>query len=48
MDLTISQQCIEELYRVGFCRSWNIFVQLGATDDSYIMEGSENMTYRDF
>ena len=36
------------LRRVGFCRSWNIFVQLGATDDSYIMEGSENMTYRDF
>ena len=36
------------LRRVGFCRAWNIFVQLGATDDSYIMEGSENMTYRDF
>tara|TARA_B100001094_G_C18102019_1_gene756289 strand:+ start:54 stop:1388 length:1335 start_codon:yes stop_codon:yes gene_type:complete len=36
------------LRRVGFCRAWNIFVQLGATDDSYIMEGSENMTHRDF
>jgi saccharopine dehydrogenase-like NADP-dependent oxidoreductase len=36
------------LRRVGFCRAWNVFVQLGATDDSYILEGSENMTYREF
>ena len=36
------------LRRIGFCRAWNIFVQLGATDDSYIIEGSENMTNRDF
>lgn len=36
------------LRRVGFCRAWNIFVQLGLTDDSYIIEGSENMTNRDF
>jgi len=36
------------LRRVGFCRAWNIFVQLGATDDSYIIEGSENMTNREF
>ena len=34
--------------RVGFSRAWNIFVQLGMTDDSYIMENSENMTKRDF
>ncbi len=34
--------------RVGFSRAWNVFVQLGMTDDSYIMEGSEHMTYRDF
>ncbi|MCF6222574.1 MAG: saccharopine dehydrogenase NADP-binding domain-containing protein [Flavobacteriaceae bacterium] len=34
--------------RVGFSRAWNVFVQLGMTDDSYVMEGSENMTYRDF
>lgn len=34
--------------RVGFSRAWNIFVQLGMTDDSYIMQGSEDMTYRDF
>jgi len=36
------------LRRPGFCRAWDIFVQLGATDDSYIMEGSENMSHRDF
>lgn len=34
--------------RVGFSRAWNIFVQLGMTDDSYIMEDSENMSYREF
>lgn len=34
--------------RVGFCRAWNIFVQLGMTDDSYVMEGSETMSFRDF
>lgn len=36
------------LRRKGFCRAWDCFVQLGATDDSYVIEGSENMTYRDF
>jgi len=36
------------LRKVGFCRAWNIFVQLGATDDSYTVEGSENMTNREF
>ncbi len=34
--------------RVGFCRAWNIFVTLGMTDDSYPIEDSENMSYRDF
>ena len=34
--------------KVGFSRAWNIFVQLGMTDDSYVMEGSEDMSYRDF
>jgi saccharopine dehydrogenase-like NADP-dependent oxidoreductase len=34
--------------RPGFCRAWNCFVQLGATDDSYKLEDSENMTHRDF
>lgn len=36
------------LRRPGFCRAWNVFVQLGATDDSYTMENTENMTYREF
>jgi saccharopine dehydrogenase-like NADP-dependent oxidoreductase len=34
--------------RPGYCRAWNVFVQLGATDDSYIYQDSENHTYRDF
>ena len=36
------------LRKIGFCRAWNIFVKLGLTDDSYIIEGSENMTNRQF
>lgn len=36
------------LRRKGFCRAWDCFVKLGATDDSFVMEGTENMTYRDF
>ncbi len=34
--------------RVGFSKAWNMFVQLGMTDDSYVMEHSETMSYRDF
>jgi len=34
--------------RPGFAKAWNVFVNLGATDDTYPMEDSENMTYRDF
>jgi len=34
--------------RVGFSKAWNMFVQLGMTDDTYTIEGSENMSYRDF
>jgi len=36
------------LRRPGYCRAWNIFVQLGATDDSYYLENLENMTHREF
>ena len=36
------------LRRPGYCRAWNVFVQLGATDDSYYMENVENMTCREF
>ena len=34
--------------RVGFSRAWNIFVQLGMTDDSYHIENSEGMSFREF
>ena len=34
--------------RPGYCRAWNCFVQLGATDDTYTLENSEDMTYREF
>ncbi len=34
--------------KIGFSRAWNVFVQLGMTDDSYTIEDSENMSYRDF
>jgi saccharopine dehydrogenase-like NADP-dependent oxidoreductase len=34
--------------KIGFSKAWNIFVQLGMTDDSYTIENSEHMSYRDF
>ena len=34
--------------RTGYCRAWDVFVQLGATDDSYQMEGVDTMTHREF
>lgn len=34
--------------RVGYSRAWDILVQLGMTDDSYTIENSENMSYREF
>lgn len=36
------------LRRPGFCKAWDVFVKLGMTDDSYILENSEEMTFRDF
>lgn len=36
------------LRKPGYSRSWNTFVQLGMTDDSFVMEGSETMTNREF
>ena len=36
------------LRRPGFCRAWNVFVQLGMTDDTYSMENTEDMTYCEF
>jgi len=34
--------------RVGFSRAWQMFILLGMTDDSYTIDDSENMSYRDF
>lgn len=34
--------------RVGFSKAWNMFVQLGMTDDTYTIPDSENLTYREF
>lgn len=36
------------LRRPGFSKAWDIFVQLGATDNSYVMQNSENLTHREF
>jgi saccharopine dehydrogenase (NADP+, L-glutamate forming) len=30
----------------GYCKAWNVFVKLGLTDDSYKIEASGMMTYR--
>jgi len=30
----------------GFCEGWNMLIQIGLTADNYDIEGSENMTYR--
>lgn len=32
----------------GYCSAWNIFVQLGCCDDSFVMEGIDTMTHRQF
>ena len=34
--------------RVGFSRAWNVFVQLGMTEDGYTIPNSENLTYRNY
>ncbi|MGJ3235058.1 saccharopine dehydrogenase family protein [Marivirga sp.] len=34
--------------KAGFCDAWNVFVQLGVTDDTYKMEGLDQMSKRDF
>ncbi|MBU2558083.1 MAG: saccharopine dehydrogenase NADP-binding domain-containing protein [Bacteroidetes bacterium] len=34
--------------RPGYAEAWNVFVQLGCTDDTYTLEESETMTYREF
>jgi|SRR6185312_983505 len=32
----------------GYCAAWNVFVQLGMTDDTYHVTDSEKMTWLDF
>ncbi len=34
--------------RAGYCKSWDHFVQLGLTDDSYTIGNSSKLTYRSF
>ena len=34
--------------RVGYSKAWNMFVQLGMTDDTYIVDESEKMSNREF
>lgn len=36
------------LRRAGFCQSWDVFVQLGMTDDSFMMDLPEGFTARMF
>ena len=43
---------IETMYRgtvrkVGFCNSWNTFVKLGLTNDDYVINNSEKLSYKD-
>ncbi len=30
----------------GYCKAWNVFVKLGLTDDTYKIEASDKLTYR--
>jgi saccharopine dehydrogenase-like NADP-dependent oxidoreductase len=32
----------------GFCSAWNVLVQLGCCDDTYLMEDVEALTHRDY
>ncbi|GAB5474097.1 MAG: saccharopine dehydrogenase C-terminal domain-containing protein [Maribacter sp.] len=34
--------------RVGFSKAWNMFIELGMTDDSYTIENSKGMSFREF
>ncbi len=34
--------------RPGYSKAWNVFVQLGATDDTYVIENSAEMTFKQF
>ncbi|WP_076421446.1 saccharopine dehydrogenase family protein [Pontibacter lucknowensis] len=36
------------LRRIGYCAAWDVFVQLGLTDDSYDLEGVGGMTHHSY
>ncbi len=36
------------LRKEGYCEAWNVFVQLGMTDDTYIIPNSEELTNKEF
>jgi saccharopine dehydrogenase-like NADP-dependent oxidoreductase len=36
------------LRRPGFCEAWNVFIELGMTDDTFTMERSESLSPRNF
>lgn len=36
------------LRKAGYCEAWDTFVQLGCTDDSYVLELGKNSTWKDY
>jgi len=36
------------LRRPGYCKAWDVFIELGMTDDSYTMPNTEELTPRQF
>ncbi len=36
------------LRKAGYCAAWDVFVQLGCTDDSYVLELGEGNTWKDY
>jgi len=34
--------------RPGFCEAWDVFVQLGCTDDTFVMKDSHRLSYRQY
>ncbi len=44
----IETLCRGTMRRPGYCKAYNIFIQLGMTDDTYVMENSSKYTNRTF
>lgn len=36
------------LRRPGYCQAWDVFIELGMTDDTYVMENSSSFTARNY